>query len=152
VEELRPPTVISERRERDERRPVADIGAEIRLEAPEGGDDRAGHAEGLLDLGEDRLVFLGEIGAAEIEPALRDHAVGEFEERLREHALRAVLLHDRRVETYALQAGLDGVPGNASRCGVLLEALKPGLETALGVTALRQHGTGKQRARHKHHP
>ena len=59
AEEIGPPAIVGERRQRRQRRAVAVEGAEVGLQTPEGGEHRRRHAELLLDLGEDCLSASG---------------------------------------------------------------------------------------------
>ena len=119
AELVRPAAIVGERRQRLQRAEIAEIGAEIRLQSPEADDDRAGHAELLLDARESVGVLL-EQALALLHPVVGHHAAGEFEKALREDALAAVGVDDLLVVADAVERG-ERAGGDALRRGLLLE-------------------------------
>ena len=145
AEEVRTPAVEGERRQRVHHRQVADIGAEIRLQAPEADDDRPRHAVLALQFPELRGVVLKQARAL-LHPVAGDHAVGEFQEALGEDALRAVLAHDGGIVLQAVEGGRNGALGNPLRPRLGLEILEPAAEVA-GVAALGGLGPARDASR-----
>jgi hypothetical protein len=138
AEHLRPAAVIGERRQRSQRAEFTEIGAEVRLQPPETDKDGTGHPEIALDAGKQIGMLFKQL------PTLRhavvgDHAVGEFEEALREHALPAVGVDDPLVVADAVEiaerGGRDSLDG-----GFLPERREPALEP-LSARALLGRGS-----------
>ena len=142
AEEIRTPAVIGERRQRAEDLVVAEIGAEVALQAPEGDEHRRRHAVFLFDLGEQLGVLL-DLGEAVGDAAAAHHAVGELQEGLIEHRLAVVAAHDRRIEGHGRRGFGDHALRDALRGGFLLERVEPAL-VAAGIVA----GGGQRRPRH----
>src|SRR3984885_601564 len=134
AELVRPAAIEGQRNERADGGEVAIVGAVVGLQPPDGDNDRARHAELLLDLAEGRAVLGQHLGAAG-EP-WRYHAAGELLEALPEHALSVVAGDDRRIGGDAAEAGLDRALRNTLRSGFRLDALQPSAE----IAAARRRG------------
>ena len=145
AEQIRPPAVIGERGHRLDRRQIAHEAAEVGLERPERRDHRRRHAKLLLDALEQRAV-LGDALDAAVDAVLRHHAVGEFQEGLREDLLAAILVHHRLVVDHVVRRRRDGARRNAFGNCLALELVEPLLEARAAMTrcALRQRGRGER--------
>src|SRR5205807_328689 len=128
------------------------VDAVVGLEPPDRGDDRARHAEALLDALE-RAGELLELARADAHAVGRDHARGELLEGLAEHALAPVARDYVLVVADALERGerarRDAVARRLAR-----EALEPRLEAAAarhrrvrGRGGGREHGGEGEEAR-----
>src|SRR4029077_2743930 len=134
AELVRPAAVVGQRGQRADGGEIPVAGAVVGLQPPDGDDDRARHAELLLDLAEDRPV-LGQHLCAAGEPR-RYHAAGELLKTLPEHALGVVAGDDRRVVSDVGEPGLDRALRNTLRRRLGPDALQPGAE----IAAARRRG------------
>ena len=144
AEEVGAAAVIGERGDRAEDFVVAEIGAEVALQAPEGGEHRRRHAVFLFDRSE-RGGMLLDLGEAVGNAAAAHHAVGKLQEGLLEHGLAVIAADDGRIEGHGRRGGGDYLLRNALRGGVLLELRKPLLVAAAivaggGECRSRQYG------------
>ena len=96
AEEILPAADAGERRGRADHRPVADLRAVVRLDAPDRRDDMTVDAVGLLHPVERRAV-LGEDGAAIGDARVGDQDVEILPGRLAELGLRVEQVHDPQV-------------------------------------------------------
>ena len=149
AEEIGPPAVIGERRERAENIVVAEIGAEVAFQAPEGGEHRRRHAVFLLDLREQRRVLL-DLGEAVGNARAAHHPVGELQKGLVEHRLAVIAADDRLVECHAGRRSRNDAGRDALRGCVLLEVLEPALVAAVGLAAGCQSRRRQCRADHQY--
>src|SRR5579862_2757030 len=125
---VRPAAIVGQRNKRTDGGKIAVVGAVVGLQPPDGDNDRARHAELLLDPAEGRAV-LGQQFCAAREPR-RYHAAGELLKALPEHALGVVAGNDRRVVADAAERGLDRALRNTLRRRLGLDALQPSAEIA----------------------
>ena len=128
AEHDRAPAIVGQRRERAQNGQLADDGAVVALERPEGGDHGTGHAVLLLDLGE-QVAMLFQAGDAVLDAVLRNQLVGEGEEALGKEALLAVAADDARVHRHAVQDAGDGSPRDAAIERFLAESLRATLRS-----------------------
>ncbi len=137
TEQMRPAAIERQRRQRAQRGQVSNIAAEIGLQPPERDDRRRRHAILVLDALEGGGELLDALGAL-VEAIFRDHAVGEFQKRLREHALAAVLRDDVDVVGEIRRGGRERVLRNAGGDGFAAELREPGIEISWIAAGLRQ--------------
>jgi hypothetical protein len=139
AKQLRPAAIERQRGERAQRRQVSDIAAEIGLQPPERDDRRRRHAILIFDALEGGGELLDALGAG-VEAIFGDHAVGEFQERLREYALAAVLRDDVDVVAQIRRGGCERILRNAGSGGFAAELREPGLEIGRVAAGLRENG------------
>ena len=140
--QLRPAAIMRKRGQRVERPEIALHGAEIGLQRPERGDHRRRHAVLRLGAREHVGIFL-EVRRALLQAVGVDHAAGELDEGLGEHALRAVALDHVRIDRGVVERLL-ALRADAFLPGLGLEALFPGLEIAAAFRCQRRHRRRKQ--------
>ena len=135
TEMLAAPAVIGEGGQRGQDLELAEIGAVVAFQSPEGHQNRCRHAEALLDAREetgvllDLLLAVGNAIAAE-------QAVGEFEEGLLEDRLTTITADHRRVVNHVRRGFRQRPLRDALRHGCALELGQPAGE-ALRVAAAR---------------
>ena len=130
---IRAPAVIGKCGDGREDVAFAGVLAEIAFQAPERGEDRRRHAEFLFDLRKQRRMAFNLLLAA-LHTIAGDHAVGEFQERLVEYALRAVSVDDALLELKIRRGSSEYRRRNSLREGFLFEVRQPFVEAA-GVAA-----------------
>src|SRR6202163_553191 len=132
AEHIRAAAVIGKRRQRREYFLLAEIGAEVALQPPEGGDHRRRHAELLIRAREHRAVLLDQL-AASLDAIGRDHAVGEFDEGLVEDALAAVDVDDALVVDHLGRGRRKRPLRNAGAYRLAPELVEPAIEARAGA-------------------
>ncbi len=148
AEEIGPAAVIGECGDGAENLVVAEIAAEVALQAPEGGEHRRRHAVFLFHLGEQLGVLL-DLGEPVGDAAAANHAVGKLQEGLVEHRLAVVAAHDGRVEGHRRGRFGDHARRDALGGGFFLEILEPAF-VGTGVAAARGQGRARQAGAERH--
>ena len=139
AEQVGPAAIVGQRGHRLDRRQIAHEAAEVGLQRPERRNHRTGYAKLLLDLLEHRAIFCHALDVV-VNTMLCHHAVGEFQEGLREYLLAAVLVHDTLVIDHQMRGRGDRARRDTLRHRLALEVTKPALEACAVVAgrALRE--------------
>src|SRR5436190_24342946 len=135
AEHLRAAAVVGECRQGFDRLIFALAGAEVALEPPEGGDNRARYADFLLFARKQRVMFL-HLRRAIRQAAVAEHLVRHLDKILRKEALATIDIDYALIEHEIRRCRRKRGLGNTLGQRLLLEIGEPRFE-AVGIATVR---------------